>query len=351
MAPTSDLPIVLYHYYFSPYSKRVIWYLQLRKIPFRQCVQPLILPRPDLALLGVSYRRIPILSIGRDVYLDSRLILQKLETLYPPSAAHPGISTAHCTETPEHAALEQLLSDRVIGGGLFARAVHCAPPAAFANTAFQRDRAALHGTDMSKPGAVFPLSPDALRQQRLEGLAAMREWVCWLEEGLLADGRTWILGLSAVGGGPSLADIEAIWVLEWISGMPGGLPSEILSSESAPKVTGWIKRFDDAVRTSSWQEPSLTGEDAAKLIVDSPFGEQEGDVRREDPVVDALGLHKGMPVKMWPTDYGSSHKDTGKLVAMDDKEIVMETKGPLGHVRIHAPRQGFMISGNEMSKL
>jgi glutathione S-transferase len=41
------------------------------------------MPRPNLALVPVAYRRIPVLAIGRDVYLDSRLILRKLETLFP----------------------------------------------------------------------------------------------------------------------------------------------------------------------------------------------------------------------------------------------------------------------------
>ena len=38
------------------------------------------LPRPDLAdRLGVKYRRIPVLAIGKDVYCDSSLIATVLE--------------------------------------------------------------------------------------------------------------------------------------------------------------------------------------------------------------------------------------------------------------------------------
>ncbi|CAG8982827.1 hypothetical protein HYALB_00006636 [Hymenoscyphus albidus] len=39
------------------------------------------MPRPDITAIGTLYRRIPILSIGRSIYNDTRLILQKLETL------------------------------------------------------------------------------------------------------------------------------------------------------------------------------------------------------------------------------------------------------------------------------
>jgi hypothetical protein len=40
------------------------------------------MPRPDLATIGVQYCCIPVLSIGRDIYCDTTLILDKLEQLY-----------------------------------------------------------------------------------------------------------------------------------------------------------------------------------------------------------------------------------------------------------------------------
>lgn len=46
-------------------------------------LQPPILPRPDLASLGIKYRRIPLLSIGNDVYCDTYLILRELERRFP----------------------------------------------------------------------------------------------------------------------------------------------------------------------------------------------------------------------------------------------------------------------------
>jgi hypothetical protein len=328
-------------------------------------IQPVILPRPDLALLGVSYRRIPILSIGRDVYLDTRLILQKLETLYPASAAHPGISSAHAAHarprSAEHAALEQLISARVIDGDVFARGAQCLPAEAFADAAFLRDRAALMGVDTDKLGAAAsPFSRDVLRRQRPEALVVMRRWVRWLEEGLLADGRDWILDSNGnTKGGPSLADIEAVWVLHWVAGVPGSLPPEVLSAEAVPRVHAWMQRFDDAVRaaaSSRGKLTSLSGEDAARTITGSPFAEPEGEVLPRDPVVDAEGLRKGTPVRMWPTDYGSSHRDMGDLVSVDDAEFVIEAKSTSGSsVRIHAPRHGFKISkisgGSAASKM
>lgn len=46
-------------------------------------LQPPILPRPDLSLLGITYRRIPLLAIGNDIYCDTYLILRELERRFP----------------------------------------------------------------------------------------------------------------------------------------------------------------------------------------------------------------------------------------------------------------------------
>ena len=40
------------------------------------------MPRPDLAAVGVKYRRTSAVSVSRDLYCDSALILQKLERLW-----------------------------------------------------------------------------------------------------------------------------------------------------------------------------------------------------------------------------------------------------------------------------
>jgi glutathione S-transferase len=71
----------------------------------------MILPRPDLAELGIKYRRIPLLSIGRDVYLDTRLILSKLEELFPEGRL--GASD------PQDRFVEQLVQRWYIDGPVF----------------------------------------------------------------------------------------------------------------------------------------------------------------------------------------------------------------------------------------
>jgi len=46
------------------------YYLGLRGLKYLQCIQPPQMPRPDLQALGINYRKIPILAIGRDIIAE-----------------------------------------------------------------------------------------------------------------------------------------------------------------------------------------------------------------------------------------------------------------------------------------
>ena len=48
--------------------------------------------RPDLRWLGISYRRTPTIAIGRDVFIDTHMIISRLEEVFPPSEQHPAFS-------------------------------------------------------------------------------------------------------------------------------------------------------------------------------------------------------------------------------------------------------------------
>jgi len=69
------------------------------------------MPRPDLAALGIHYRRIPLLSIGRDIYLDTRLILRKLEGRFPEGKLG--------SDKPEDLFVEKLLERYNVEGLVF----------------------------------------------------------------------------------------------------------------------------------------------------------------------------------------------------------------------------------------
>ena len=81
---------------------------------------------------------------------------------------------------------------------------------------FIRDRADMMakrgGGGAGSTPSPSPVAPDVLAAVRPEALVEIREAAELIETTLLADGRDWVLGTS----GPTLADIEAIWVLHWV---------------------------------------------------------------------------------------------------------------------------------------
>ena len=300
-------------------------------------LQPPVLPRPDVARLGIAYRRIPIMSIGRDVYLDTRLQLRKLEEL-PMSAPKLGASKG------DEQAVERLLASLAIDSGVFSTAAALLPTdlPLLQDPAFQKDRSDFTGVKFNAEG---------LRRARPELLREFAGVFELLETTLLADGRDWVLKTE----GPGLADIEAVWPLHWMAGIPGALPEKQFSPAVYPKVYAWIKRFNDAVsaaRKKAAKPRTLSGEEAAKLITQSGFRDAEGSVDAEDFVVEAQGLKKGDAVTVSPTDTGASKKDAGTLVSMDKDEVVFETKAEGASVRVHAPRHGFRVrKGGDAVKL
>lgn len=115
--------IVLFSYPESIFGKRIATYLNLRGLPYSQIRVPPNMPRPLLQKrLGINYRRIPIMSIGRDIYIDTRLIMSKLESLFPDRRLGAGNSW--------DAGFEEILESWTIDGGLFWRIAGCIPPTA-----------------------------------------------------------------------------------------------------------------------------------------------------------------------------------------------------------------------------
>ncbi|KAK6217498.1 glutathione S-transferase [Colletotrichum tabaci] len=325
-----DKKIVLYHYSASPYARRIVWYLALRGIPYVQCMQPPVLPRPDVEKLGIVHRRIPILTIGRDIYLDTRLMLRKLEQLYP-SRARLG------AEGPEHAAVERLLEGHIIDGGVFSNAINVLPTnlpmLQDPNRTWFKDREGYVGGK---------LSVETMQRGRPTAINEIRRTMELLETTLLADGRDWVLKTE----GPRLADIEAVWLPHWLASIPGALPKEQISAEKFPRVFAWIERFQKTISEAKKAAPkvaTVSGDEAASLVASSPYNEAGGRVDAEDALVAAEGLKAGDEIILWPADTGASHKDTGKLLSLDGDEVVFEVQGHKGSARVHAPRHGFRV--------
>nr|POF07146.1 hypothetical protein CFP56_31770 [Quercus suber] len=191
-----------------------------------------------------------------------------------------------------------------------------------------------------------PWSKEILLRSRPETLVHVRQSFD-VAESLFADGREWVAGTK----GPSFADLEGVWVFDWmISDLSP--PKEYISAEIYPKVYSWRSRFMTAVQeaTARADKPvKLKGDAAVQAVLKADFTDSETTVDTADP----LGLAAGADVEVYPTDSGgSTHRDRGALVKLIKDEVAISVQTPTGEeVRVHAPRWKFRIQRPKQQKL
>jgi len=324
----SDLPIILYGYEGSVWTTKLRYYLDLRGIKYSLCIQPNRLPRPDLEELGIKYRRIPLMAIGRDVYCDSRLIFRKLEELFPKGALGSKI--------PEIRGIEYLLDNWTGDGGPFWRAAGTLPSThpMIREKEWIEDRKEMTGCRFN---------PDTMDQTRPESQAHIRMYLDMLETTWLADEREWILGKE----GPSLADIHAVFVFEWVfhdPRMEGAVPESVASEVTHLKAFARIHRFRTSWLSARLPDDqsleTISSEHAISTILSSGWAEDGGKVDETD----ALGLKEGQEVEVWPLDSGMNHRDRGSLGKLSTNEVMILIQSRSGkELRLHFPRHNFRV--------
>ncbi|KAF2034483.1 hypothetical protein EK21DRAFT_97570 [Setomelanomma holmii] len=307
MAPTEKS--ILFHYPPSIYSHR-----------------PPVMPRPDLASIGVGYRKIPIMAIGKDVYCDSRLIISKLDALHPNSNLTP--------RTAAELGVQKLFENYSVDGGVFGNAVKLMPywtdATLLRNKIFLDDRQKLMGGRR--------MTKETMDAVRPEGLQQIRQTFNLLETTFLADGRDWILGSKE----PTVADIDAVWPFEWMimdRNMNECLPEAHISDKIYPKVFAWVRRFMSVVEEKKSARPKPTtfnGAAMANLTLSATSATDDIGFINDDP----LDITPGEELEVYPSDYGQMGKTAGQLVGLSTTEVVIRNAKGLN---VHFPRWNFTI--------
>jgi len=320
---------VLYSYEASPFGNKAVNMLLLKKIPHARVEVSMTLPRPELSeTMGITYRRVPIVAIGRDVYADTSLISSTLERRYPTSAGYgtlfPHRKGGDLSDTGMIKTLVLYYFDRAV----FPLTALSLPFRKFPE-AFLKDRADY----MDKPINLQTL-PEV--QQRIKSELASH--VSLLEE-QLSDGREWLFDTVV----PSLADISAYAIFGWIAVFK--LLRDLFSPKTSPRTVEWITRMREYLKTAQDSNAAaiekVTSEQALKLIEEGDVEDHAGfDVAEAE----RLGLTLAQTVAVTPTDTGKNHPTVGKLVGLNGEEVVIQVKGTCGTpLHVHFPRLGFAI--------
>jgi hypothetical protein len=122
------------------------------------------------------------------------------------------------------------------------------------------------------------------------------------------------------------------------------MPSHVVSKERFPRVYAWISRFRAALEEAAASAPEtmqMNGSQAVASILGSTLDDAHNSVDSDDP----LGLTEGTEVELYPTDWGTEHRDSGQLVALTQDEVTVAARSSrAAELRIHAPRTGFRIT-------
>ncbi|KAK5704103.1 hypothetical protein LTR97_003116 [Elasticomyces elasticus] len=304
-------PIIHFDYDFSPYGQKTKLLLTAAGVNYKKCDQPRVLPRPDLEAIGITYRRIPLLAVGKDIYADSSRMIDLITSK---------LASGAVTTSPADKAFEDW------GNNVFREILGILPSQAL-TPEFIKDRE-----------TIFPALKrpdwDTLKPSTVAGFQARCKQV---EDTFLANGGPFLNGDKL-----SLADIHFIWCLRWGMKDLGGAQEPGCGKDAFPKLWKMIESLPPAKPEVLSSEETLKTIRESDYSADGPTSVMKGD---------ALGMTAGTPVKVESTDAKpGAHVQLGKLVGTSANEVVIEV-GNDG-VRLHFPRIGYLVRPQEQgSKL
>jgi glutathione S-transferase len=217
--------VVLFGYESSAFTWKVRLALRLKQIPYTFVTVESMMPRPKLReAFNLTYRRIPVLAIGRDVYCDTSLICDALEHYYPESEGHPSLFPA-TADGRDQSSIMRGFAAYWVGAPLY-RATCAVMPADIWRTSFGTDRGGLIG---------HAIDADKLAKKIPEGMWKLDHHLSMLERLFQPDSenRPWLFSTHK----PSLADLALYAQLWWCREISAGNLMENLTGGGTPDAT------------------------------------------------------------------------------------------------------------------
>ncbi|MFC0269533.1 glutathione S-transferase family protein [Kushneria aurantia] len=308
--------LLLHHFEASPYAEKVRLLLGYCSLEWASVRIPRILPKPYYLALTGGYRKTPTLQIGRDLYCDTALITRVI-------AARAGYTE---TLLPADRAVE-IVALEALGDRLFLAAI----PVLFRPEGraalveklgeeglakFQADRAELFsGGSVSLPDEQLSRALWAPGLARLEAQLTPRPFL--------------------LGEMPTLADFALYHPIWYVRSNPG----VAASIDGHPRLLEWFAQMSAFGRVERHELSEAHAHDVAAACTQwQPLAGEH------DP---SLGFDPGSTVNVHARDYGVECT-SGRLVQLSRDTISLERHAEfegstIGPVRVHFPRDGFVI--------
>lgn len=312
--------IVLFDYQYAPNAQRARTLLNMTGLQYTICEQPFVQPRPIIQNLGITYRRIPVNAIGKDVYPDNRTFLDAILTIF---ADEKGVQELVRTKHDQ--------GYEAFGYRMFWNLLEILPDTVY-NEDMIKDRADLYGM----------LSKKDYREVRPAAVQAFKQFLDVIEHEFLADvdkNGPWING-DKVG----IADLQAGWIpkftletIDYTNGASAGKEGEGFGKDQYPRLHKWLAQFPAHSEDNEKKINKIDAEAATEWILKQPYAAKEIGV--ED---DNTGFKKGDKVQIATTDDTTpgNMPQYGTLVGLNRKEQVIQLENG---IRLHFPRIGYSI--------
>ena len=301
--------IIFHQYDISPFSEKVRVVFGIKDLAWNACIQPVIMPKPDLLPLTGGYRKIPVMQIGADVYCDTQVILDELEARFPTPSMYAGAdkglsnAIAYWQDRP----LFTLVCATLSYGA----------PAVKRTDPFTKDREALFEREFD-PVQQIAAVPNAFDQLRAQ--------FAWVDE-QLADGRKFLFGDAA--GHADASCFYNLAFLRWVN------PALMDKLGAVPHLRAWEQRVK---AIGHGRRSEITPAEALDIARASTSATAE----RLDPE-EPNGFAPGDAVSVNADDYGRD-RVAGTLVASSATRIAIRRTDPrVGDVVLHFPRAGFVV--------
>jgi glutathione S-transferase len=301
--------IILHHYPMSPFAEKIRLILGAKGLHWTSVLIPTVMPKPDLTSLTGGYRKTPVLQLGADIYCDTALIADVLETLAPDPTLYPaGVAAASRTlaQWADTTLFWTAVPHALQGAGL-AHMFSGATPDAL--QAFADDRKTFR--------ARIP------RMRASEAHASLRLYLERLEE---------MLGTQAFffGARPTIADFSIYHCLWFV--FKGGPQAQILDA------FGRLQAFRERMQALGHGTcDELDGGAAIGIARTSTPAAPAG------LLADFHGIALGTKVVIAATDTGTEPVE-GDLYAATRGRISIVREDPrAGRVVVHFPRLGFEL--------
>jgi glutathione S-transferase len=301
--------VILHHYPNSPFAEKIRLILGSKRMHWASVLIPAVMPKPDVVALTGGYRKTPILQLGADIYCDTALIADVIETLAPEPSLYPaGVAPASRTLAQwADSTLFWTAIPYTLQPAGFAYMFRDAPPEAA--KAFAEDRKSFR--------ANIP------RMRGPEAHAALRLYLGRLEE-MIGD------QIFFFGARPSIGDFSVYHCLWFV--LRGGPTAAIL--EPFHRLGAWCERMRSFGHGT---HENLDSGDAISLAHASNPAHSSG------VHGDYHGIAAGESVLVAATDTGTESVEGTLHAATRDRISIAREDGRAGRVVVHFPRLGFEL--------